>query len=56
VELKADADTGECLLFRMTVEAVQSDGTLRYVWFREDGKQDRGVFALVALHAAKAKN
>jgi uncharacterized protein YodC (DUF2158 family) len=40
----------------MTVEAVQSDGTLRCVWFHEDGKQDNGVFAQVALRAAKTKN
>ena len=40
----------------MTVEAVQSDGTLRCVWFHEDGKQDHGVFAQVALRAAKTKN
>jgi hypothetical protein len=26
----------------MTVEAVQSDGTLRCTWFHEDGKQDNG--------------
>ena len=30
---------------KMTVEAVQSDGTLRCVWFHQDGKQDHGVFA-----------
>lgn len=41
---------------RMTVVAVQSDGTLRCTWFREDGPQDNGVFAQVALRAAKAKN
>ena len=41
---------------RMTVVAVQSDGTLRCVWFQEDGKQDNGVFAQVALRAAKTKN
>jgi uncharacterized protein YodC (DUF2158 family) len=34
---------------KMTVEAVQSDGTLRCVWFHEDGKRDNGVFAQVAL-------
>ena len=39
---------------KMTV-AVQSDGTLRCVWFHEDGKQDNGVFAQVALRAAKTK-
>jgi uncharacterized protein YodC (DUF2158 family) len=41
---------------KMTVEAVQSDGTLRCVWFHEDGKRDNGVFAQVALRAAKTKN
>jgi len=40
---------------KMTVAAVQSDGTLRCVWFHEDGKQDNGVFAQVALRAAKTK-
>ena len=29
---------------KMTVVSVQSDGTLRCVWFQEDGKQDSGVF------------
>ena len=29
---------------KMTVEAVQSDGTLRCVWFHEDGKQDQRSF------------
>ena len=28
----------------MTVVAAQSDGTLRCVWFQEDGKQDGGGF------------
>ena len=41
---------------KMTVVSVQSDGTLRCVWFQEDGKQDNGVFAQVALRAAKTKN
>ena len=41
---------------RMTVVAMQSDGTLRCIWFREDGTQDNGVFAQVALRAAKTKN
>ena len=41
---------------KMTVVSVQSDGTLRCVWFQEDGKQDSGVFAQVALRAAKTKN
>jgi uncharacterized protein YodC (DUF2158 family) len=40
---------------KMTVEAVQSDGMLRCVWFHEDGKRDNGVFAQVALRAAKTK-
>ena len=30
---------------KMTVEAVQSDGILRCVWFHEDGKQGNGIFA-----------
>jgi uncharacterized protein YodC (DUF2158 family) len=41
---------------KMTVVAVQSDGTLRCVWFLEDGKQDNGVFAQAALRAAKTKS
>ena len=41
---------------KMTVEAVQSDRTLRCVWFHEDGNQDHGVFAQVALRSAKTKN
>ena len=41
---------------KMTVVSAQSDGTLRSVWFQEDGKQDSEVFAQVALRAAKAKN
>ena len=41
---------------KMTVEAVQSDGTLRLRLVHEDGKQDNGVFAQVALRAAKSKN
>jgi uncharacterized protein YodC (DUF2158 family) len=41
---------------RMTVVVVQSDGTLQCIWFHEDGKQDQGVFAQVALRAAKTKN
>ena len=41
---------------RMTVVAVQSDGTLRCIWFHEDGKHDNGIFAQVALRAAKTKN
>ena len=41
---------------KMTVVAAQSDGTLRCIWFHEDGKQDNGVFAQVALRAAKTKN
>ena len=40
---------------KMTIEAVQSDGTLCCVWFHEDGKQDHGVFAQVALRAAKRR-
>jgi hypothetical protein len=27
-----------------------------WVWFHEDGKRDNGVFAQVALRAAKSKN
>jgi uncharacterized protein YodC (DUF2158 family) len=41
---------------RMTVVAVQSDGTLRCIWFHEEGKQDSGVFPQIALRAAKTKN
>src|SRR6476619_3370688 len=41
---------------RMTVVAVQSDGTLRCNWFRDDGTQDNGVFAHGALRNAKQKN
>jgi uncharacterized protein YodC (DUF2158 family) len=41
---------------RMTVVAVQSDGTLQCIWFHEDGKRGNGVFAQVALRAAKTKN
>jgi uncharacterized protein YodC (DUF2158 family) len=41
---------------RMTVVAVQSDGTLRCIWFHEDGKADGGVFPQIALRAAKTKN
>jgi len=41
---------------KMTVVAAQSDGTLRCIWFHEDGKHDNGVFAQVALRAAKTKN
>ena len=41
---------------KMTVVAVQSDGTLSCVWFHEDGKQENGVFAQVALRAAKTKH
>jgi uncharacterized protein YodC (DUF2158 family) len=41
---------------KMTVVAVQSDGTLRCIWFQEDGKQDNGVFVQVALRAAKTKS
>ena len=41
---------------KMTLESVQNDGTLRCVWFQEDGKRDSGVFAQVALRAAKTKN
>ena len=41
---------------KMTVAVVQSDGTLRCVWFHEDGKADSGVFAQVAIRAAKTKS
>ena len=41
---------------RMTVVVVQSDGMLRCVWFHEDGKADSGVFAQVAIRAAKTKS
>ena len=40
---------------KMTVEAVQSDGSLRCVWFHE-GKKDSGVFPQVSLRAAKTKD
>ena len=40
---------------KMTVVAAQSDGTLRCVWFHEDGNQDSGVFPQAALRAAKTK-
>ena len=36
--------------------AVQNDVTLRCIWFHEDGKHDNGIFAQVALRAAKTKN
>jgi uncharacterized protein YodC (DUF2158 family) len=41
---------------KMTVAVVQTDGTLRCVWFTADGKQDNGVFSQVALRAAKTKD
>ena len=61
MEMDLDFEPGDVVQLnsggpKMTVEAVQSDGTLRCVWFHEDGKQDHGVFAQVALRAAKTKN
>jgi uncharacterized protein YodC (DUF2158 family) len=41
---------------KMTLVVLQSDGTLRCTWFHDDGKADSGVFAQVALRAAKTKS
>ena len=40
---------------KMTVAALQSEGSVRCVWFSPHGKPESGVFPSDALRASKGK-